>query len=115
MTVFDEIIRHLERAKLSATLQNASFGFPNDRIEIMSVHFGDDYTGRVGDVIHPDEYIKNITKLHHRTWIIHPIDAAIELLRLHADTLRESENLINSLNNLDISGIIQRAKAGMGD
>jgi len=112
-TVFDRIIEHLEAAKSAATLTNAWFGFSNDRIEVKSVHFGDDHTGRVGDIIHPTEYVRNITHLHHRTWIIHPIDAAIALLRLHAETLRESEKLVDTLDRLDISGIIKRAKAGI--
>jgi len=112
-TVFDRIIEQLEEAKRSATLENSSFGFPNDRIEIKSVHFGDEQTGMVGDVIHPTEYVRKITNLHHRSWIIRPIDAAITLLRLHAETLRESEKLVDALDRLDISGIIKRAKAGI--
>lgn len=111
-TVFDKIIETLEEAKKAATLENASFGFPNDRIEIKSVHFGDDITGRVGDVLHPTEYVRRITRIHHGSWIINPIDAAIELLRLHADTLRETENLVEALDKLNVRGIVRRAKSG---
>lgn len=112
-TVFDRIIEQLEEAKKAATLENAGFGFPNDRIEVKSVHFGDDNTGRVGDVIHPTEYVRRITRLHHRSWIIHPIDSAIELLKFHADTLRDVEKLTNALDRLEIHKTIERAKAGM--
>lgn len=112
-TVIDRIIEKLEEAKRAATLENASFGFPNDRIEVKSVHFGDDNTGRVGDVIHPTTYVRNITSLHHRTWIVHPIDSAIELLRLHSDTINASEKLIDAFERLDINGVIKRAKAGI--
>lgn len=112
-TVFDRIVEQLEEAKKAATLENAGFGFPNDRIEVKSVHFGDDNTGRVGDVIHPTEYVRRITRLHHRSWIIHPIDSAIELLKIHADTLRESEKLVEALGRMNIHGIIECAKAGM--
>lgn len=112
-TIIDRIIEKLEEAKKAATLENASFGFPDDRIEVKIVHFGDDNTGRVGDVIHPTTYVKNITDLHHRTWVIHPIECAIELLRLHADTLNASEKLVNALEKLDINGVIRRAKAGL--
>jgi hypothetical protein len=57
-TALDRIIEQLEEAKRAAMLENASFGFPNDRIEIKSVHFGDDERGHVGDVLHPTEYGK---------------------------------------------------------
>jgi len=80
MTKIDRIIKKLKEAKRAATLENASFGFPNDRIEIKKVHFGDNDKGRVGDVIHPTEYIRNITRLHHKTWIINPINEAVKLL-----------------------------------
>lgn len=112
-TVLDRIIEQLEEAKRAATLENASFGFPNDCIEIKRVHFGDDERGHVGDVLHPTEYVRNITRIHHRSWIINPINVAIDLLKLHADTLRESERLIKALDSLDIPLTIQRAKAGI--
>lgn len=112
-TVFDRIIGQLEEAKKAATLDNAAFGFPNDRIEVKSVHFGDNDRGRVGDVLHPTDYVRNITRLHHQTWIIGPINSAIELLKLHADTLRESEKLVAALEELDLPAIIKRAKAGV--
>ena len=111
--VFDRIIEQLENAKKAAALENASFGFPNDRIEVLNANFGDDENWRVGDVIHPTEYVRRITRLHHGSWIIHPIDAAIAMLRLHADTLRQSEKLIDALEELDIRRIIQQAKAGI--
>ena len=111
--VLYRVIEHLEEAKRSAALENASFGFPNDRIEIKSVHSAGDERGHVGDLLHPTEYVRNITRLHHGSWIISPINAAIELLKLHADTLQESEKLIEALDRLDIQRTIQRAKAGI--
>lgn len=110
MNVFEKIIEHLEEAKKAATLKNAGFGFSDDRIEIKSVHFGDDDRGRTGDIMHPTDYVRNITRLHHETWIISPINAALELIRAHADTMRKTELLLNQLN--DIQRIIEQAKAG---
>jgi hypothetical protein len=110
--VLETIIDKLEKAKESATLDNASFGFPNDQLEIKSVHYGDDRTGRPGECFHPTEYIRNITKIHHRTWIISPLDEAINLLRLHADTLRETEKLVKTLEDMRIPELIDRARAG---
>lgn len=110
--VLEYLIERLEKAKEAATLTNASFGFPHDRIEIKNVHFGDDRTGRVGDQMHPTEYVRKITELHHRTWIISPINEVIELLRLHADIIRGSEQLVNALKATDLDCLIERAKAG---
>ena len=77
----EELIEQLEAIRGYATLETASFGFPDDRIEIKSVLFGGDDRGRVGDVIHPTEYIKNITRLHHDSWIIRLLDEIIGKLR----------------------------------
>jgi len=112
-TIFEKIIGLLEAAKESAMLKNSSFGFPNDRIEVKSVHFGSDYKGRTGDVMHPDQYIKKIVALHHKTWIVTPIDSAIALLRLHAETLQKSNEIIEALERLDVRGVLSRARAGI--
>lgn len=76
-----KVISMLRDVLKAATLEDASFGFPNDRIEIKSVHFGDDCTGCIGDVVHPTDYIKRITEQYRRSWIIHPIQNAIDLLQ----------------------------------
>lgn len=112
MDVFDVLIENLEKAKEAATLKNASFGFPNDRIEIKSVHFGDDRTGRIGDVIHPTEYVRNIINLHHKSWVIPPIEEAISIIKAHAETLRATEKLMQILHDTDIQLLIERTKAG---
>lgn len=109
-TVFDRLVEQLEEAKKAATLQNASFGFPKDQIEVKSVHFGDDDRGREGDLLHPTEYVRKITRIHHETWIVGPLDAAIATLRLHAETLRQSESLLAALERL--APLVERAKAG---
>jgi len=112
MTILDRIIGHLEEAKRCAEFQKASFGFPNDQLEIKSVHFDNDLRGRQGELIHPNEYIHNVTKLYRETWIIPPIEQALNLLKLHADTLRDVEELSKALAKLNIEGIIKRAQVG---
>lgn len=94
MNVFDVLISNLEKAKDAALMTNAGFGFPNDLLEIKSVHFGDDQTGRVGDQLHPTTYVKQITNLYRKSWIIPPIDEALSILKAHAETLRSSEKLM---------------------
>ncbi len=110
MDVFDRLIELLEDAEKAATMENASFGFPNDRIEVKSVHFGDDRNGRVGDVLHPTEYVKSITKLHHGSWIISPIRQARELLKLHSDIIKDAANLRTALEKSDLRKVIEQAE-----
>lgn len=118
--LLDRLEELLEKAEESATLDVASFGFKSDRIEIKSVHFGDDHKGRVGDVLHPDDYIKNIVGLHHRTWIISPLREARELLKLHSDLIRDAEKLKFLVRELSDSSLLNeierisyRAKANL--
>ena len=111
--VLEEIIKQLEEARDAAKLTTASFGFPDDRIEIKSVHFGGDDKGRVGDVMHPDEYVKKIVRLHHATWVIGPINRAIELIEKNADVLRDCEKLLRSISAADVESLADRARAGL--
>lgn len=97
-----ELIEQLEAIRHYATLETASFGFPDDRIEIKSVLFGGDDRGRVGDVIHPTEYIKNITRLHHESWIIRPLAEIIGKLRGELDTPAKPEVTSRELEFLEI-------------
>lgn len=103
--LFEALIEELEKAKESAAMTNASFGFPNDRIEVKSVHFGDEHRGHKGDVIHPDEYVKKITDLYRRSWVIPPITRVIELLRLHEKTIRDVGRLTEALSGLETDGL----------
>lgn len=81
-------------AKNAATLNNANFGFPDDRIEVKAVHFGNDRTGRVRDVIHPTDYVKKITEPYRGSWIIRPLkEAADEMEKLEGEVVElETEN-----------------------
>lgn len=65
-----DILRALERARQAATMVDASFGFPKDVVK-GSAHFEKDFEG------HPDDYIKEKTRLYRETWIIGPLDRAI--------------------------------------
>lgn len=109
-TAIETIIHELTEARQAATMERMSLGFPNDRIEVKSVHFGDDRTGRVGDVLHPDEYVKNITKLHHRSWIIGPIDRALTLLEHYQEVIDRAEKLSKLLADADLEKLAHLAK-----
>lgn len=98
----EELIEQLEAIRHYATLETASFGFPGDRIEIKSVLFGGDDRGRVGDVIHPTDYIKNITKLHHESWIIRPLAEIIGKLRGESDAQAKPEMTSREVEFLEI-------------
>jgi len=109
--LFEKLIGELDEAKKAASLVTASFGFPDDRIEIKSVHFGDENRGHKGDVLHPDEYIKQIVRLHHASWIVGPIDRVIELLKLHEQLFKECEKAAEVLSRIDLESIRDRARA----
>lgn len=106
--LLDKIIEELEMAKKAAAMENASFGFPNDRIEIKSVHFGDDDRGRTGDLVHPDEYVKRITRLYRESWIIPPIEHVIEVLKLHKQAIQDAECIARALDDTD--GLAQKIR-----
>jgi hypothetical protein len=64
-------IERLENARKSATLENASFGFPKDTV------ISNGFCEMSGIKMHPTEYIRKKVDLHHRTWIISEIDAVL--------------------------------------
>lgn len=84
-----ELIEKLETIRSYATLEQASFGFPDDRVEIKSVFAGGDDRGRVGDVIHPTDYVRQITRLYRETWIISSLNEVIASLQEHPQKTTE--------------------------
>lgn len=103
----------LEDAHTAATMENMGLGFANDRIEIKSVHFGDDRTGRVGDVLHPDEYVRKITELYRFSWIISPLREAIALLEANAELINRCGKLAEALNDNNLERIEHLARASI--
>lgn len=111
MNILDRIIQLLENAEKSALMETASFGFPNDRIEVKSVHLGGrDDTGRVGDVLHPTAYVRQITRLHHQSWIVSPIREARKLLQTHMELIRATEELRERLDSGELQEILSLAE-----
>ena len=108
--IFARIDELLEEAEKAATLENASFGFPEDRIEIKSVHFGNDEKGREGDVLHPTDYVRNITAIYHNSWIIGPIRQVRELLKLHSGLIHETAKLREILESPELNRAISLAE-----
>jgi hypothetical protein len=108
MDILEALDRLLAEAEKSSMMENASFGFPDDRVEVKSVHFGCDDKGRVGDVMHPDEYVKNITRLYRQSWVTRPIREARELLKLHSDIIRDLEEMRDQIHSSDLLRTIER-------
>lgn len=103
--VFDKLTTLLNDARSAATLEKACFGFPNDRIEIKSIHFGCG-CGNVGDEVHPTEYIRNMVKLHHQTWIISQIDNALAIIESHRTMIDRAEKLRKTLDTAGIEELV---------
>lgn len=112
--IFNRIEKSLSDALEAANMKNASFGFPNDRIEVKSVHMGDVPCTEIkqGAILHPDAYIKDITRLYRQSWIVHPIEEALELIRAHKELIGLCEKLAGNLNQNDLEKIIMLSKAG---
>lgn len=70
----------LNDATKAASLEGASFGFPNDRVWVKALHFGERAGVNQGDELHPDAYIKAMVALHHQTWILGPLREALTIL-----------------------------------
>lgn len=66
----NRLMRALEGARKSATMEQASFGFPGD-----TVTHGHHMEAKATE--HPDTYIKERTRLYRESWIIHPLDDVI--------------------------------------
>lgn len=109
--LIDELIEELMKAKEAAMMTRASFGFPDDRLEIKAVHFGDDDRGHVGDILHPDDYIKRTTKLFRETWIIPQINHVIELLGTHANAINDLGRLVDATAGLEVEVLASQLEA----
>ena len=112
-TVFDEIIKQLQSAREAATMERFGCGFPTERIEIKSTYFVPDAGHEPGTLHHPTDYVKSKVKLHHETWVIHPIDTAIALLRQQQELLERCTELRNALSEQNLERIAKLARAGM--
>lgn len=108
--IFELLKKNLTDARNSATLERASFGFPDDRIEVKAVHFGDDRTGRAGDVIHPTEYVKKITDLYRHSWIINPLNEALSIIEANKELFVLLETLSKKIDRADIEKIFRLAR-----
>lgn len=58
-------LNKLKSARRYATLETASFGMPNDRITVNGVER------------HPTDYIREMVRNHHASWVIYPLDVVI--------------------------------------
>lgn len=64
------ILYKLKDVRATAMMETASFGFPNDCVKATG-HFEANFEG------HPDEYIKEKTRLWRESWIKGPLDDII--------------------------------------
>lgn len=109
---YDRLIARLESALEAAEMTRMGLGFPNDRIEIKSIHFGDERKGQVGDVLHPDDYVKRITKLYRQSWIIGPLKESIAMVQAQRELIDRVEKLAKAL---DMAELAELAKMARGD
>lgn len=109
--LINEIIIQLEAAREAATMERYGCGFPHERIEVKSAHFPE--AGQEpGTLHHPTDYVKEKVRLHHDTWIIAPIDHALQLLKANAELLERCTELRNVLAGQNLERIAELARAG---
>jgi hypothetical protein len=65
----EDLLRALKEARAAATLETASFDWSDSHMT--AACRSGDFDGR------PDSFIKERVRLHHKTWIIHPLDRVI--------------------------------------
>ena len=110
-TVFDALLKEMQNARESATLERFSAGFSHERVKITAVHFPEKGFD-VGAEMHPDDYIRAKVKLHHSTWIVGPLDRAIALLETHHELLRRVDDLRKAMGKADMDRIAELQAAG---
>lgn len=115
-TTTDRLLEVLKNALSSANMERASFGFPDDRIEVKAIHFGrhDSPPGiAAGDVLHPDDYVKRITELYRKSWIVHPLQEALQLVEQNRALLDQVDALRRQLERSNIEALVALSRAGM--
>lgn len=68
-----KILLALHEIRRTATMENASFGFPDDRLRVVRENFSTE----IPSDIHPTDYIKEQTRLWRNSWIESPLDTII--------------------------------------
>lgn len=112
----DRLLEVINDALAAATMERASFGFPNDRIEVKSIHFGahDSPPGiAAGDELHPDDYVKRITKLYRGSWIVSPLQEALRLVEQNRALLAQLDAVRLHLERSNIPALVELSRAGM--
>lgn len=108
--IFDEMETELQRALDASNMKSASFGFPTDRISIVSSHFG--HIGAAGSEMHPDKFIRDNTQHYLSSWVSGPINRALSLVRTNKELLNKCESLSNTLERANLAEILHISKGG---
>ena len=111
-TVFERLEALLSEAERASTMETMSIGFPQERIRVEVTHFPDERSGKVGDLVHPTEYIKRQTKLYRETWVLPPIAQARAILKANAELLALCDSLRTKLDDAGASRIHGLLRAG---
>lgn len=65
------IVEKLLKARRAATMETASFGFPEDEVTARHLHGGT-------VTMHPTDYIKDRVRIYNQSWIIAEIYRVLE-------------------------------------
>lgn len=114
---FDKIEHELAEALKAARMEQACFGFPNDRVKVLQVHSGELGVSGVheGDVLHPDEYIQPVTKLYRESWIVGPIERALAMVKANRELFEVIEQVSKSAPAHKLERIAALMRAGRGE
>lgn len=117
MNLIETILHNLDEAHRAATMERMSLGFSTDRLEVKSVHSGDYPCTNIkqGQELHPDEFVKGITRLYRETWILPQIKTARDLIEANAELFRLLERLGQNIRQQDLKRIAELMRAGLKD
>lgn len=106
----DKLRALITGAMEAATLETASFGFPEDRVTISRVFGGEGE--RIGEEVHPTDYIREKVRLHHGSWIIGPLKQALQIVEENAALIDQCEKVRAELARTGIPALVELARAG---
>lgn len=114
---FDKVEHELTEALQAARMERSSFGFPDDRVKVTSVHGGElNLSGvKQGHELHPTEFIKRVTRIHHESWIIGPIERALSMVRAQRELFELIEQVSKAAPAHKLERIAELMRAGRGE
>lgn len=70
----------LTEALRASRMESMGLAFSHERIRVLRTHMSDNSGFREGDIVHPTNYVRQMSKVYRDTWITGPLERACMLL-----------------------------------